>query len=397
MVGEHDEHRVVELTGAFHRVDDPTELPVDPARHPVVRGNDLGEIFAREVVPAVGGAQRFHESRFSGRGLWRDRLRNECTIVEREPRLLDGERRVREHERDPHEPRLSRRSSFVEPLLGGADRRLVGVDHDLLAARSEIEPTGEAIGDRGAVPQRTGLRRHEIAAEIGACLGDTRREDVAAMAGDGDVVTRVAHDAEQVRLPRLQEVRQRPVAGHVRIPPGHQRHPARTTHRVLAECIREPHAALASASMLGVRLPALSKHPSASARNWSGMNSTTFGRPGTAAPYDVVTDPAVLPPATSRCERDEPGDRLDLDPRGRRDQRRCRAGVRESERDGVQRWQQLEGIVRLHRGSEPPEGELREGDDIVLSCAPQRVVGRVLDIEQKMADEDLHLRVGRYY
>ena len=244
VVGEHDEHRVVELTGAFHRFDDTTELPVDPARHPVVRGNDLGEIFPREVVPAVSGAQRFHESRFSGRGPCRDRLRNECTIVEREPRLLDGERRVREHERDPHEPRLLRRSSFVEPLLGSADRRLVGVDHDLLAARTEIEPTGEAIGDRGAVPQRTGLRRDEVAAEIGACLGDARREDVAAMARDGDVVPRVAHDAEQVRLPRLQEVRQRPVAGHVRIPPGHHRHPARTAHGMLAERVRETNPAL---------------------------------------------------------------------------------------------------------------------------------------------------------
>ena len=48
---------------------------------------------------------------------------------------------------------------------------------------------------------------------------------------------------------------------------------------------RTPRAA--SASMFGVLATALPKHPSASARSWSGMKSTTFGRPGTAAPYDV--------------------------------------------------------------------------------------------------------------
>ena len=43
----------------------------------------------------------------------------------------------------------------------------------------------------------------------------------------------------------------------------------------------------ASVSMFGVLATALPKHPSASARSWSGMKSTTFGRPGTAAPYDA--------------------------------------------------------------------------------------------------------------
>jgi hypothetical protein len=64
----------------------------------------------------------------------------------------------------------------------------------------------------------------------------------------------------------------------------------------------------ASASMFGVRHTALSKHPSASARNWSGMNSATFGRPGTAAPYDVVTDLAVGT-MVDRPDRSIPGPR----------------------------------------------------------------------------------------
>ena len=81
VVGEHHEDRVVEVAGAIDRVDDPAELPVDPARHPVVRRHDLGEVLDAEVVPPVHGAQCLHEPGFAGGRRRGDRCGDARTIV----------------------------------------------------------------------------------------------------------------------------------------------------------------------------------------------------------------------------------------------------------------------------------------------------------------------------
>ena len=149
---------------------------------------------------------------------------------------------MREHERDPQQPRLLRGPSFVEPAFRGADRRLVGVDHEVVATRSEVEAPRQPVGERRQATERAGLGWDEVAAEVGARLGDSRR-------------TRRHDDREPRRGSRRRAWMrsrfgscgcnkwvERPMTGDVRIPAGHERHPTRRAHRVLAERVRELHA-----------------------------------------------------------------------------------------------------------------------------------------------------------
>ena len=51
------------------------------------------------------------------------------------------------------------RPSLVEPAFGGADRRFVGVEHEIVAARPEVEAPRQTLGERRHPTERPGLRR----------------------------------------------------------------------------------------------------------------------------------------------------------------------------------------------------------------------------------------------
>ena len=141
---------------------------------------------------------------------------------------------MRGQQRHPQRPRPVV-GALLQPADGGLDGRLVAVEAGLVALGAEPEaPVQRVVGVDGGphvAPGPGGL--DEVAAEVGAGLGDAGGEHVAPGAGHGHVVAGVPQAPQQVGLPRLEQAVEGPVAGGVRIPAGHDRAPAGAADRVL--------------------------------------------------------------------------------------------------------------------------------------------------------------------
>ena len=75
-------------------------------------------------------------------------------------------------------------------------------------------------------------------------FSDTGRKHVATMPRHGHLITAFLQIAQQIRLVRLHQMRQRAMTSGVRVPPGHQVHPRRTAHRMIGISLTKAHAAL---------------------------------------------------------------------------------------------------------------------------------------------------------
>ena len=222
------------MAGAVDGRQESPQLVVDPADHPVVGGGNLGQVPVGEVVPAVAAPVLVHEPRLAEAGLHGERSGHVGPVVHGVPRFLDHERRVRREQRHPHRPR-----AVVGSLLEPPDRRLhgglVAVESGLVALAPEPEAPVERMvlvnRDPHVAPRPRGL--DEVATEVGAGLRDARGEDVAPVARHRHVVAGVLQAAQQVGLPGLEQAVEGAMAGGVRIPAGHDRHPTGATHGML--------------------------------------------------------------------------------------------------------------------------------------------------------------------
>ena len=161
--------------------------------------------------------------------------------VEREPRIFHLERRMGKDQRDKEQPRSLRRIS--EPLLGRADACFVEIEDRsvggvvIAAAHEHRVPLRAVLGERRAgeaVP-----RPDEPAADVRRCLSHARGEHVTSPTGKAHVVPRVLGQAEQVGLPRFEQVGQRPMPMDMWVPPRHHRHTRGTADRMLHERVLE--------------------------------------------------------------------------------------------------------------------------------------------------------------
>ncbi len=120
---------------------------------------------------------------------------------------------------------------------------------------------------------------------VHAQFRDSRCKGVAAHPCPCDVVAGVLEYAQQVRFGRFDQVCQTAVPRHVRVPAGEERRSARRADRLLDIGVGESGAARGERIEVGVLTWGLPNTPTASARSWSGMNTTKFGREVTGSSF----------------------------------------------------------------------------------------------------------------